>query len=64
MFRGVADLNVSFLRSWSFLSMVSHHVLRPIVFAQLMEDLPLYTFRRYVRRYPSKYTTQTFSHLD
>jgi len=44
--------------------MVSHHVLRPIVFAQLMEDLPLYTFRRYVRRYPSKYTTQTFSHLD
>jgi hypothetical protein len=35
-----------------------------LVFAQLMEYLPLHTFRRYVRRYPSKYPTKTFSHLD
>ena len=27
---GVTDLNMSFLRNWSFLSMVSHHVFRPI----------------------------------
>jgi len=35
-----------------------------LVFAQLMEHLPLHTFRRCVRRYPSKYQTKTFSHLD
>ena len=35
-----------------------------LVFAQLMEYLPLHTFRRYVQRYPSKYPTKTFSHLD
>ena len=35
-----------------------------LVFAQLMEHLPLHTFRRCVRRYPSKYPTKTFSHLD
>ncbi len=35
-----------------------------LVFAQLMEHLPLHTFRRYVQRYPSKYPTKTFSHLD
>jgi hypothetical protein len=35
-----------------------------LVFAQLMEHLPLHTFRRHVRRYPSKYPTKTFSHLD
>ena len=29
-----------------------------------MEHLPLYTFRRCVQRYPSKYPTKTFSHLD
>jgi hypothetical protein len=29
-----------------------------------MEYLPLHTFRRCVRRYPSKYPTKTFSHLD
>lgn len=34
------------------------------VFAQLMEHLPLHTFRRCVQRYPSKYPTKTFSHLD
>ncbi len=34
------------------------------MFAQLMEYLPLHTFRRCVRRYPSKYPTKTFSHLD
>lgn len=35
-----------------------------LVFAQLMEHLPLHTFRRCVERYPSKYPTKTFSHLD
>ena len=35
-----------------------------LVFAQLMEYLPLHTFRRCVLRYPSKYPTKTFSHLD
>jgi hypothetical protein len=34
------------------------------VFAQLMEHLPLATFRRCVARYPGKYPTLTFSHLD
>ena len=29
-----------------------------------MDHLPLHTFRRCVRRYPSKYPTKTFSHLD
>ena len=35
-----------------------------LVFAQLMEYLPLHTFRCCVRRYPSKYPTKIFSHLD
>jgi len=35
-----------------------------LVFAQLMEYLSLHTFRRCVQRYPSKYPTKTFSHLD
>jgi len=35
-----------------------------LVFAQLMEHLPLHTFRRCVQRHPSKYPTKTFSHLD
>ncbi len=35
-----------------------------LVFAQLMEHLPLHTFRRCVQRYPSKYPTKTFSHFD
>jgi hypothetical protein len=35
-----------------------------LVFAQLMEHLPLHTFHRCVQRYPSKYPTKTFSHLD
>lgn len=35
-----------------------------LVFAQLMDFLPLHTFRRCVRRYPSSYPTKTFSHLD
>ena len=34
------------------------------VFAQLMEHLPLHTFRRCVARYPSRYPTLSFSHLD
>jgi len=29
-----------------------------------MEHLPLHTFRRCVQRYPSRYPTKTFSHLD
>ena len=35
-----------------------------LVFAQLMELLPLHTFRRCVAKYPSRYPTLTFSHLD
>ncbi len=35
-----------------------------VVFAQLMDFLPLHTFRRCVARYPSSYPTKTFSHLD
>ena len=29
-----------------------------------MDHLPLHTFRRCIQRYPSKYPTKTFSHLD
>jgi hypothetical protein len=35
-----------------------------LVFAQLMDHLPLHTFRRCVARYPSRYPTLKFSHLD
>jgi hypothetical protein len=35
-----------------------------LVFAQLMEHLPLHTFRRCVAKYPGRYPTLTFSHLD
>src|SRR5450631_861585 len=35
-----------------------------LVFAQLMDFLPLHTFRRCVARYPLSYPTKTFSHLD
>jgi hypothetical protein len=35
-----------------------------LVFAQVMDFLPLHTFRRCVGRYPSSYPTKTFSHLD
>jgi hypothetical protein len=35
-----------------------------LVFGQLMDFLPLHTFRRCVARYPSSYPTKTFSHLD
>ena len=35
-----------------------------LVFAQLMDFLPLHTFRRCVARYSSSYPTKTFSHLD
>ena len=35
-----------------------------LVFAQLMDFLPLHTFRRCVARYPLNYPTKTFSHLD
>ncbi len=35
-----------------------------LVFAQLMEHLPLHTFRQCVARYPSRYPTLKFSHLD
>ena len=35
-----------------------------LVFAQLMDFLPLHTFRRCVARHPSSYPTKTFSHLD
>lgn len=35
-----------------------------LVFAQLMDYLPLHTFRRCVAKYPGCYPTLTFSHLD
>jgi hypothetical protein len=35
-----------------------------LVFAQVMDFLPLHTFRRCVARYPSNYPTKTFSYLD
>jgi hypothetical protein len=35
-----------------------------LVFAQLMEHLPLHTFRRCVARYEGKHPPLTFSHLD
>ena len=35
-----------------------------LVFAQLMEHLSLHTFRRCVAKYPSRYPTLKFSHLD
>lgn len=35
-----------------------------LVFAQLMEHLPLHTFRRCVARYPGRYPPLSFSHLD
>ena len=35
-----------------------------LVFAQLMDHLPLHTFRRCVSKYPGRYPTLTFSHLD
>jgi hypothetical protein len=35
-----------------------------LVFAQIMDFLPLHTFRRCVGRYLSNYPTKTFSHLD
>jgi hypothetical protein len=34
------------------------------VFAQLIDHLPLHTFRRCVARYPKRYPTLKFSHLD
>ena len=35
-----------------------------LVFAQLMDHLPLHTFRRCVAKYPGRYPTLKFSHLD
>ena len=35
-----------------------------LVFAQLMNHLPLHTFRRCVAKYPSRYPALRFSHLD
>jgi hypothetical protein len=35
-----------------------------LVFAQLMAHLPLHTFRQCVAKYPSRYPTLKFSHLD
>jgi len=35
-----------------------------LVFAQLMEQLPMHTFRRCVAKYPARYPALKFSHLD
>lgn len=64
MFLDVTDLNIIFLEtgifSPEFLIMYSGQ----LVFAQLTEHFPPHIFRRCMRRYPSKYLTKTFSHLD
>ena len=64
MFRGVTDLNVNILRNQDFSPVDFIMYSGKWVFAQLMEHFPLHTFRRCVQRYPSKYPTKTFSHLD
>ena len=35
-----------------------------LIFAQLMDHLPLHTFRRCAARYPGKYSLLSCSHLD
>ena len=35
-----------------------------LVFAQVMDHLPLHVFRQYVARYAGRYPTLSFSHLD
>jgi hypothetical protein len=35
-----------------------------LVFAQVMDHLPLHTFRRCVAKYPSRHSALSFSHLD
>ena len=64
MLRGVTDLNMSFWETGGVTSRFPIMLLGKLVFAQFMEHLPQHTFRRCVRRYPSKYPTKTFSHLD
>ncbi len=61
---GVTDLNLNVLRNWDFFPELLIMYSSKLVFAQLMEHLPLHTFHRCVLRYPSKYPTKTFSHLD
>ena len=62
-FLGVTDLNLD-LGDWGFSALVIPNYVGKLVFAQLMDFLPLHTFRRCVARYPSNYPTKTFSHLD
>ena len=59
----VTDLNLD-LGDWGFSALVIPMYVGKLVFAQLMDFLPLHTFRRCVARYPSNYPTKTFSHLD
>ena len=61
MFKGVADFNV--LDTPDFSGGGSMHTGK-MVFAQLMDHLPLHTFRRCVARYPGRYPTLIFSHFD
>ena len=35
-----------------------------LVFSQLMGQLPLHTFRQCIAKYPNRYPTLKFSHLD
>ena len=62
-FYGVADLNMD-LGNWGFLAPGTSMFIGKLVFAQLMDFLPMHTFRRCVARYPSNDPTKTFSHLD
>jgi hypothetical protein len=52
------------LRNWGFSTPEFLMPIGKLVFAQLMDFLPLHAFRRCVARYPSNYPTKTFSHLD
>ena len=61
MFRGIVDLKVDFLGSWCFLPGVSRFLYSgQLVFTQLMEHMPLRTFRRRVQCYNAK----LFSYFD
>ena len=59
----VTDLNLD-LREWGFQPRIRTMFTGKLAFAQVMDFLPLHTFRRCVQRYPSNYPTKTFSHLE
>ena len=62
--KGCHRLEHEFFEKLAFFLRGFSSCIQAVVFAQLMAYLPLHTFRRCVQRYPSKYPTKTFSHLD